>query len=47
METTEATKTKGKRTATKNEKPLTLIDAIETVIEKSEDSQLKGDKLNS
>ena len=45
METTEATKTKGKRTATKNEKPLTLIDAIETVIEKSENSQLKGDKL--
>ena len=42
---TEATKTTGKRTAKKTAKTLTLIDAIETVIEKSEDSQLKATAL--
>ena len=47
METTKATKTTGKRTAKKTPKTLTLIDAIETVIEKSEDSQLKATALKS
>ena len=42
---TEATKTTGKRTAKKTAKTLTLIDAIETVIEKTEDSQLKATAL--
>ena len=41
METTETTKQAGKRTSKKTPKKLTLIDAIETIIEKSKDSQLK------
>ena len=40
METKETTSNASKKSAKRNEKPLTLIDAIETVIEKSEDSKL-------
>ena len=40
METKKATKNTTKRTAKKNEKPITLLDAIEEIITKSEDSKL-------
>lgn len=45
METTETTKQAGKRKSKKTAKKLTLIDAIETVIEISENSQLKSAAL--
>ena len=45
METKESAKTTGKRSSKKSEKTLTLIDAIETVIDKSKDSQLKATQL--
>ena len=40
METKETTRNASKKSAKRNEKPLTLIDAIEMVIEKSKDSKL-------
>ncbi len=45
METKKTAKTTGKRSSKKALKPLTLIDAIETVIDKSKDSQLKATQL--